>query len=128
MQLNKNTINIKKLVQDIKESEQAYRQEKWTEYNKERGMGRQLSSYFFPTDYAKHVTGLYTLRALLRGKMHRQNPPEDIRQRNVHYGRPEDHGWDMEEHNTKLAEKAAGPYVVEPASEPEADTQAAAAV
>jgi len=96
-------IDIRKLVDEIHAAEAAHRSGKWAEFCEQRGLGRF-------TSYAKTVTGLYTLRAWHRGKCHRLNPPESIRDFNrtmIEQGRSERLGWDRLEHNKKIAEKIA---------------------
>lgn len=111
--ITKDTINIHRLVDDIHAAEAAKREGKWSEFCKDRGMRF--------ADYARFVTGLYTLRAWLRGKLHRQNPPEEIRDFNrtvQEQGLPYPlREWDATEHNRKLAEKIADGYRVEPTAE-----------
>lgn len=102
-------INIEKLVSDIKSGETAGRGTSWDIWCKKRGLGRTYSDggRFYPENYAEHMTKLYTLRAWLRGRMHRKNPPEDIRDFNRSM---EENGssarmeWDMEKHNRDIAE------------------------
>ena len=64
-----------------------------------------------PNCNGNHVTGLYTLRAWLRGKLHRHNPPEEIRDFNrtvQEQGLPYKlREWDATDHNRKIAEKVA---------------------
>ncbi len=93
-----------------------HRSGKWDAYTKERDLGRQMSQWWWATSYENHVTGLYTLRAYLRGKMHRQNPPAPIRDFNrtmEETGSNERITWLMEEHNRILAEKTAKEYVLQ---------------
>ncbi len=107
-------IDIPKLVADIKEAELMQRTCRWSDYTKERGMGRQMSQWWWATSYEDHVTGLYTLRACLRGRTHRKNPPACIRDFNrtmEETGRPDRMKWNMEEHNQRIAEAAAQPYL-----------------
>ena len=109
-------IDIPKLVEDIKAAEAAQRKCRWSEYKEKNGLHRW--SY-----YEAHVTGLYTLRAWLRGRMHRKNPPAGIRDFNrtmEEQGRDARMQWDMEEHNRSLAEKTAERYLSqEQSTEPE---------
>jgi len=67
---------------------------------------------FHPEDYEIVVTRLYTLRAWLRGKNHRLNPPQNIRDSNRHYRKSDDDGWDMVEHNKDIAEQLIEKYVI----------------
>lgn len=102
------SIDIRKLVDEIHSAERSYREGKWAEFCEARGLGRRFGGgQFWPAPYVATVTSLYTLRAWTRGKCHRQNPPENIRDFNrtmEEQGRPERMGWDMEEHNKKIAE------------------------
>jgi hypothetical protein len=111
MNITKDTIDIHKLVDTIHTVETAQRSGTWATYAKENGLGKQYSSFFYPTFYSTYATGLYTLRAWLRGKLHRQNPPEEIRDFNrtvqeqgLSYKLKE---WDSTEHNKKIAEDFA---------------------
>lgn len=107
-------IDIPKLVTHIKEAEEMRRSGKWEKYTKERGLGRQMSQWWWATSYEDHVTGLYTLRAYLRGRIHRKNPPAPIRDFNrtmEETGQPGRMKWNMEEHNQRIAEAAAQPYL-----------------
>lgn len=117
-------INIEKLVSDIKTAEGDYRHSGypgWSEWCKKRGLGRTYSGggRFYPEDYADHMTKLYTLRAWLRGRMHRKNPPEEIRGFNRSMEENGDShriSWDMEDHNQKVAESMARSYEMEEAA------------
>lgn len=109
-------IDIPKLVEHIKEAELMRCLGKWEKYTKERGLGRQMSKWWHAVSYEDHVTGLYTLRAYLRGRIHRKNPPACIRDFNrtmEETGRSDRMKWDMEEHNQRVAEAAAQPYLPE---------------
>ena len=109
-------INVPELVADIKACEASRKKGRWSEYAKERGLGRQLSQWWHANSYEDHVTGLYTLRAYLRGKMHRQNPPAAIRDFNrtmEQTGSRERMTWLMGEHNRILAEKTAEGYALQ---------------
>jgi len=108
-------INIEQLVSDIKTGEEAYRGSSWDIWCKKRGLGRTHSDggRYYPADYVDHMTSLYTLRAFLRGRMHRENPPEEIRDFNrsmQENGSEHRLSWDMEEHNRKIAQKASSQY------------------
>ena len=113
-------IDIEKLVSDIKTGEQAYRSGQWKSWCESRGLGRKWSDSFWPTPYADHMTGLYTLRAFLRGRMHRRNPPAQVRDFNrsmLHNDTPGwQMSWSMEEHNRKIAEGVAASYQKEAAA------------
>jgi len=113
-------INIEKLVSDIKSGEAAYRGSSWDIWCQKRGLGATASSgTFYPADYVAHMTGLYTLRAFTRGRMHRRNPPASIRDYNRSMedsGRSERMAWDMEVHNGKIAERFADSYGMEEAA------------
>ena len=77
-------------------------------------MGRQFGNWWHPAHYEEHVTALYTLRAYLRGRMHRKNPPAPIRDYNrtmEEQGSPSRMTWNMEDHNRKLAEQTAQHYI-----------------
>ncbi len=106
-------INVKKLVEDIKTGEAAYRSGSWKSWCEPRGLGTVFGSAFWPTPYAVHMTGLYTLRAFLRGRMHRKNLPgwlRDYRRSMAETGREFKTTWDMEGHNRKIAEKFSAVY------------------
>lgn len=115
MEINKNTINIKKLVADIKSGESTLH---WSEWCRERGLSREYSytaggekrTHYMTPGRASHMTSLYTLRAQLRSKNHRTNPPPSVRDQNRSLGRPLDHGWDVGEHNLSIAQKVAEAY------------------
>lgn len=115
--ITRDTIDIHKLVEDIHSAESAQRGGKWADFCKPRGLGHTIGGRFWPTDYAKFVTGLYTLRAWLRGKHHRKNAPEEIRDFNrsmVQSGRERlCQTWDEKEHNREVAEHAAERYMIE---------------
>jgi len=112
-------INIEKLVDDIHAAETARREGGWTDFCRARGMGRTLGSYYFPANYADYVTGLYTLRAWVRGRLHRKNPPAAVRDFNRSMretGRERRCiDWDAKEHNRELAENVAANYELEEA-------------
>ena len=109
-------IDIKKLVEDIKSGESARREGAWSTWCQERGLGRSYtysaSSGFYPDPYEDHMTKLYTLRAWLRGRIHRRNPPESIRAYNrdmvAHGASPRE--WDMKQHNWEIAEAMSQRY------------------
>jgi len=106
-------VNTEKLVEDIKTGEQAYRSGSWKSWCESRGLGRKWSDSFWPVPYATHMTGLYTLRAFLRGRMHRKNPPAPIRDFHrsmLEEGREHELIWDMEKHNRDIAERIAASY------------------
>lgn len=69
-------------------------------------------------DLKAKVTKLYTLRAWNRGKLHRLNPPEALRQTQAHsisegFDIIE---WDATKHNKKIAEAIAPQYAREEAA------------
>lgn len=106
-------INVQKLVEDIKSGEEAFRSGKWHSWCEARGTGRIWSGRLYPADYAEHMTGLYTLRAFLRGRMHRQNPPAPIRDFHrsmIENGIEHELKWDMEAHNRRIAEEFSASY------------------
>lgn len=102
--IDKKTVNVQKLVSDIHNSEEAHRAGAWPAYAKEHGLRR--------FGYADHVTALYTLRAATRSKLHRLNPPANIRDYNRHL--LESGGvakeWYASEHNRAIAEGMAAKY------------------
>lgn len=75
-----------------------------------------------------YSTRLYTLRAWLRGKLHRLNPPAEIRDFNrsmLETGRPSEvRSWDAREHNERVAMGIAGEYK-RPAQSAEVEARAA---
>ena len=112
-------VDLKKLVEDIKTGEKAYRSGSWKSWCEPRGLGHAWSGGFYPTHYATHMTSLYTLRAFLRGRMHRQSPPADLRDFHrsmLNEGRDHVLKWDMEVHNQRIAEAAAERYSLEAAA------------
>lgn len=112
-------VNIEKLVEDIKTGEQAYRSGSWKEWCESRGQGIKIGERFFPFQYPEKMTVLYTLRAFLRGRMHRRNPPaplRDFHRSMLEQGQEHELVWDMEEHNRKLAESHAPAYAMEEAA------------
>jgi len=60
-------------------------------------------------DLAAEVTALYTLRAWVRGRLHRTAAPRELRDSSKSLGVPLE--WDAREHNRKLAERVAPRYV-----------------
>jgi len=104
-------IDIKKLVDDIHAAEKLHRTswDEWTKFCKARN--------YSPWRYADVVTGLYTLRAWGRGRLHRKNPPAHVRDYNRSMretGREKlCTEWDAEEHNRKLAERVGQQYLRE---------------
>lgn len=121
MNITKEIIDTTKLVDTIHTIEAAQCSGTWAIYAKENGIGRQISKWFFPTSYSTYATGLYTLRAWLRGKLHRKNPPEKIRdfnrtvqERDLKYKLKE---WDATEHNKKIAEEFAAGFFREEGEE-----------
>jgi len=100
------SIDVSRLVADIHHAEAAQRSGAWTEHAKAHRIRRT---------YAEHVTALYTLRAYLRGRVHRRNPPAQIRDYNravwkdAHpYLKPL--RWNALEHNRALALETAAAY------------------
>jgi hypothetical protein len=59
-------------------------------------------------DSAAEATALYTLRAWVRGRLHRTQPPRELRDSSAALGVPLE--WDAKEHNRKLAEQVAPRY------------------
>ena len=107
MNITRDMIDINKLVDSIHAAEDAHRDGTWSEYAKTNGIR--------VWNYAGHVTGLYTLRAWLRGRLHRQNPPEQIRDFNrtmEEQDRPARLDWDATEHNRKIAVKVAEAFMI----------------
>jgi hypothetical protein len=109
-------IDITELVADIKACEKANRTG-WRLWCEKNEIGKRLSEqYWSAPDYAEFVTGLYTLRAYLRGRMHRKNPPAHLRDYHrsmVDAGIPHELKWDMEGHNQRIAEATAQRYLLE---------------
>ena len=109
-------IDIKKLVEDIKSGEAARREATWTAWCQERSLGRSYTysgrSGFYPDQYEGHMTKLYTLRAWLRGRIHRKNPPENIRayNRDMVASGASPIQWDMKQHNWEIAEEMSRRY------------------
>ncbi len=101
-------VNIEKLVNDIKAGEKANRTGEWKTWATGRGKHR------WAPQYAPYMTSLYTLRAFLRGRMHRKNPPahlRDFHRSMVQTGRRTGEvEWDMEAHNRRIAEQIAESY------------------
>lgn len=91
-------LDIPRLVADIHTAEAARRAGTWD-----------------AGDYAAHVTGLYTLRAWVRGRIHRLGPPGPIRDFNRAVRQGLVHGgcaipWNRLEHNRHVAHEVAGRY------------------
>lgn len=118
-------IDVKKLVEDIKEAEAAKKNGTWIEWGTKKGIGypwKYNEKIWCGTSYEDYVTGLYTLRAFLRGRMHRKNPPEPLR--GMHRSMIENGSrapdseimWDMHAHNEKIAQKVAESYQREEAA------------
>lgn len=59
-------------------------------------------------DLAAEATALYTLRAWARGRLHRTQPPRELRSSAEALHIPL--AWDAKEHNRKLAEQVAPRY------------------
>lgn len=96
-------IDITRLVTDIKVVEQNIR-----DHNKH---------YNWPNTGLQCVaTELYTLRAFLRNKNHRLNPPDYIRDCNASMrqtGRKEPYkSWSADKHNKRIAEKNMSKYSI----------------
>jgi hypothetical protein len=124
--INRFTIDIPQLVADIKAGETAWKADikakDWTRGNwKAFAMDHGLSEF----EPANGLTKLYTLRAWVRGKLHRQTPPASIRDFNrsmVEAGHPQ-HAkpWSSHKHNGDIARALAGRYErAEPAPDPNA--------
>lgn len=64
---------------------------------------------------AAEATALYTLRAWAHGRLHRTQPPRELRDSSAALGVPLE--WDAQAHNRRLAERVAPRYPVT-ASEP----------
>lgn len=95
-----------RLVDDIHHAEAANRDGAWQAY----AIARDL-----PLEYRRYVTALYTLRAYLRGRIHRHNPPPEVRDYNRSlranpnpYGEPMH--WNRLEHNRAVALQTATRY------------------
>lgn len=126
-------IDAEKLVSDIKQNEKAWKEGRWerTELSCRAlidvrevaelaitDFGTNMDSFkdWFPEHlcYRAYMHCLYTLRAWCRGRIHRQNPPQELRgfnysmreSGNDSFVRP----WDMEKHNRYIAEKQAKNY------------------
>jgi hypothetical protein len=68
-----------------------------------------------PLEYRRYVTALYTLRAYLRGRLHRNNPPPEVRDYNraARQDPSLQRGpmwWNRLEHNRELALRTAPRY------------------
>jgi hypothetical protein len=112
-------VNVEKLVEDIKSGEKAYREGKWHSWCEPRGLGKKWFDRWYPADYSTHMTGLYTLRAHLRGRTHRKNPPAPIRDFNRSVrddGSNRRIAWDEAAHNRKIAEEFSEAYKLEEAA------------
>lgn len=59
-------------------------------------------------DLAAEATSLYTLRAWARGRLHRTQPPRELRDSHAALQIPLE--WDAKEHNRKLAERVSQRY------------------
>lgn len=112
-------INVEKLVSDIKSGEQAYKSGEWYSWCKGRELGELWRGVHYPVSYADHMTALYTLRAFLRGKVHRRNAPaplRDFHRSMIEQGIDHKLEWDMEEHNQRVAERISAKYRIEEAA------------
>jgi hypothetical protein len=128
--IDKTTVSISDLRTAIKDAERAYKFGYWLSYARQHVFTdeyqiKALDRGFLPDNsgYVEHVTGLYTLRAWLRGKLHRLNPPAPIRDFNRSMratGRVELE-WDAAKHNRELAEKYAPKFPVK-VDDPYVDT------
>lgn len=101
-----------RLVDDIHHAEAANRDGAWRAY---------AVAHDLPLEYRRHVTALYTLRAYLRGRLHRHNPPPEVRDYNRSLrANPNPYGgpmrWNRLEHNRAVALQAAARYQVSPSS------------
>lgn len=129
MIIDKHTIDIAKLVSAIHEAEAnrprpiPHQSPKdftaWRAHVQARKLGDLFGGTYF-CDYTSYVTSLYTLRAWLRGKLHRLNPPASLRDTNRTYGRPDDDRWDAKAHNGRIAEKTAPAFARPVDVQPEA--------
>ena len=82
-------IDIRKLVDEIHAAEAAQKEGRWKAWCEKNGFCRisQPSGRpYLHNNYANHVTRLYALRAACRGKAHRKNPPQAVRDYCAHIG------------------------------------------
>lgn len=108
-------IDIARLVEDIKSAERSQRKGEWGAWIGTRRIDarRYTEPWRHFMTYETHVTSLYTLRAFLRGRMHRKNMPAPLRDcrrsmtEEVRLKQPE---WSMEDHNRSVAEEVAERY------------------
>lgn len=118
-------IDIRKLVDEIHAAEAAKKEGRWKKWCEENGfclISQPSGRPYLHHDYANHVTRLYTLRAACRGKLHRKNPPQSVRDYAAHMGcKPEQlylsqsyyypynfaGKWNAEKYNEHVAQKAA---------------------
>lgn len=115
------TVNVTQLVADLKELPRLAHgdHETWRDWCATRGFGRGANGHFLPFEFSVVATGLCTLRAYLRGRLHRMNPPQDVRDHNRamrEQGRfAELVRWNRIEWNSTTAHKFAAyyPFVAE---------------
>jgi hypothetical protein len=82
-------IDIRKLVDEIHAAEAAQKEGRWKKWCEENGfclISQPSGRPYCHANYANHVTRLYTLRAACRGKLHRKNPPQAVRDYAAHIG------------------------------------------
>lgn len=110
-------VDLKKLVTDLKALpalSSAPRAE-WVTWCEDRGLGEIYGgSKFRALSFADAATNLYTLRAYLRGKIHRTTPPAPIRDFNRtmrEQGRPARITWNRITASHSVAMKYAAFYV-----------------
>ena len=102
-------INIQKLREDARRIEEQIREAKlllrttWT-----RPMDQEQINL---ATLRAQATELYTLRAWLRGKLHRKNPPEHLRHLARDLGK--EITWDAKEHAREIAERVGKRYQIE---------------
>lgn len=120
-------IDIRKLVDEIHSAENAKKEDKWREWCEENGHCRRTPDgrAYLHAAYSRYVTDLYTLRAWCRGRLHRKNPTDPVRQYAEYKGAPPEEiffsksyfypydfegKWDVREYNKCIAEKVAGRF------------------
>ena len=115
-------VDVERLASDVRALKDLFSadKEKWLDWCKERGFGYSCvvdeQDHFFAEPYALVATGIYTLRAYLRGRLHRMNPPmaiEDFNRTMRAAGKGKlCQRWNRLEWNTRIASAYATKYAL----------------
>lgn len=97
--------NIRALVAHIHECEKMMKTQGY--------LDREVLRYSRNFDYLEnYMTCLYITRAWHRGKLHRKNPPEPLRNRSLDTGL--DHEWDAEFHASQISKAIMKAFPLDP--------------